>query len=148
MAGQGGSRGRLRRYGPEVTEALKVTSRRVGTDRLCSKRLQPFLSELIPILRRYGETRFTAEMEAQLSQISASTIDRLLRPFRHTGGRRPFSTAKPGSLLKASIPIRTFADWDEDCPGFVEVDLVAHCGESTEGFYLTSLSAVVWPQAG
>jgi len=49
---------------------------------------------------------------------------------------------KPGSLLKSSIPIRTFADWQEDRPGFLEVDLVSHCGESTEGFYLTTLCAV------
>ena len=47
-----------------------------------------------------------------------------------------------GNLLKSSIPIRTFADWQEDCPGFIEVDLVLHCGESGEGFYLTTLSAV------
>ena len=38
--------------------------------------------------------------------------------------------------------MRTFSDWDEACPGFLEVDLVAHCGESTEGFYLTTLTAV------
>jgi len=69
-------------------------------------------------------------------------MDRLLRPFRTQGGRRGYSTTKPGSLLKASIPIRTFADWHEDGPGFLEVDLVAHCGESTKGFYLHTLNAV------
>ena len=74
--------------------------------------------------------------------MSPSTIDRLLRPWRRLGGRRPFSTTKPGSLLKKSIPIRTFADWEEDRPGFLEVDLVPHCGESAEGFYLTTLCAV------
>jgi len=83
-----------------------------------------------------------AEIEAQLCQISPSTIDRLLRPWRRLGGRRPFITTKPGSLLKSSIPIRTFADWEEDRPGFLEIDLVPHCGESTEGFYLTTLSTV------
>ena len=56
--------------------------------------------------------------------------------------RRPFSTTKPGTLLKASIPIRTFPDWDDKRPGFQEIDLVAHCGDSTEGFYLNTLSAV------
>jgi hypothetical protein len=83
-----------------------------------------------------------AEIEAQLCQISPSTIDRLLRPYRHLGGRHPFTTTKPGSLLKSSIPIRTFTDWQENSPGFLEVDLVSHCGESTEGFYLTTLSTV------
>ena len=52
------------------------------------------------------------------------------------------STTKPGSLLRNSIPIRTFADWQEEQPGFLEVDLVAHCGENTEGFYLTTLCTV------
>jgi hypothetical protein len=47
-----------------------------------------------------------------------------------------------GNLLKSTIPIRTFADWQEDRPGFIETDLVAHCGESVEGFYLNTLSAV------
>jgi hypothetical protein len=45
-------------------------------------------------------------------------------------------------LLKSSIPIRTFADWQENRPGFLEVDLVPHCGDSAEGFYLTTLSTV------
>jgi len=77
-----------------------------------------------------------------LCQMSPATIDRVLRPWRRLGGRRRLSTTKPGSLLKSSIPIRTFADWEEAGPGFLEVDLVAHCGESAEGFYLTTLCAV------
>jgi hypothetical protein len=84
----------------------------------------------------------TAEVEVQLCQMSPSTIDRLLSPYRRLGGRRPFTTTKPGSLLKSSIPIRTFADWEENRPGFLEVDLVPHCGESAEGFFLTTLSTV------
>jgi hypothetical protein len=69
-------------------------------------------------------------------------MDRLLHPYRQVGGRRGFSATKPGSLLKSSIPIRTFADWQENRPGFLEVDLLHHCGESVEGFYLTTLCAV------
>jgi hypothetical protein len=74
--------------------------------------------------------------------MSQSTIDRLLRRWRMSGTRRGLSTTKPGTLLKNSIPIRTFGDWNENKPGFLEADLVAHCGESTEGFYLTTLSTV------
>lgn len=134
-------RGHPRRYGPGVVAALMVAWE--ATDRLCSKRLQPFLPELVAVLRKHGEgSTMTAEVEAQLCQISPSTIDRVLRPWRRIGGRRSFSTTKPGSLLKNSIPIRTFADWQENHPGFLEADLVAHCGESVEGFYLTSLSTV------
>jgi len=133
-------RGRRRQYSTYAAEALRIAWE--ATDRLCSKRLHPFLPELVRVLRRCGERAFTAEVEAEIGKMSPSTIDRLLKPWRHVGGRRPFSTTKPGSLLKSSIPIRTFADWEEDRPGFLEVDLVAHCGESPEGFYIYTLSAV------
>jgi len=132
--------GRPRQYSAAVARALRVAWE--ATDRLCSKRLHPFLPELVKVLRRHGDSTVTTEIEAELCRVSASTIDRLLRPYRRLGGRRPFTTTKPGSLLKSSIPIRTFADWQEDRPGFLEVDLVSHCGESTEGFYLTTLSTV------
>lgn len=140
QAKQNKRRGRPRQYGAAVVEALRVAWE--ATDRLCSKRLHPFLPELIKVLRRHGDRNMSAEVEAQLRWMSTSTIDRLLRPWRRVGGHRPFSTTKPGSLLKSSIPIRTFADWQEDRPGFLEVDLVPHCGESSEGFYLTTLSTV------
>jgi hypothetical protein len=133
-------RGRSRQYGTIVAEALRVAWE--ATDRLCSKRLHPFLPELVKVLRRHDNNTMNTEIEAQLCRMSPATIDRLLRPWRRLGGRRPFTTTKPGSLLKSSIPIRTFADWEEDRPGFLEVDLVSHCGESSEGFYLTTLSTV------
>jgi len=81
-------------------------------------------------------------VETQLRQISPATIDRLLRPFRQQGNRHRFSTTRPGSLLKNAIPIRTFADWQDNRPGFLEVDLVAHCGERVDGFFLYTLTAV------
>jgi len=100
-----GKRGYPKQYGAPVADALRVAWE--ATDRLCSKRLHPFLPELVKVLRRYGEIAMTAEMEAKLCQMSPSTIDRLLRPCRRLGGRRDFTTTKPGSLLKSSIPIRT-----------------------------------------
>ena len=133
-------RGCPRKYRAPVADALRVAWE--ATDRSCSKRLHPFLPELVKVLRRNGEIAIPAEIEAQLCQMSPSTIDRLLRPWRQFEGHRGFTTTKPGSLLKNSIPIRTFADWEEDCPGFLEIDLVHHCGDSTEGFYLTTLSTV------
>ncbi len=133
-------RGYPRQYGAPVADALRIVWE--ATDRLCSKRLHPFLPELVKLMRRHGEIALTAEVEAQLCLMSPSTIDRMLHPWRRLGGRRSFTTTKPGSLLKNSIPIRTFADWQEDRPGFLEVDLVHHCGDSTEGFYLTTLSTV------
>ena len=104
--------------------------------------MQPFLPELLAVLERHGELLLEWEVKDQVCTMSAATIDRLLRPHRQPELRRPFSTTKPGSLLKASIPIRTFTEWNEHRPGFLEIDLVAHCGESTEGQYLNTLSAV------
>jgi len=64
-----------------------------------------------------------------------------LRTCRRKGVSSRFSTTRPGTLLKSSIPITTFTDWTEDSP-FFEADTVAHCGDSVEGFYLNTLSAV------
>jgi hypothetical protein len=127
-------------YGPLVVEALRAVWE--ASDRLCSKRLKPFLPELLSVMRRCGESKITVEIETQLLRMSAATIDRLLHSWKQKGGRRSLSTTKPGSLLRSAIPIRTFADWQENRPGFIEVDLVAHCGESLDGFYLNTLMAV------
>ena len=132
--------GRKRKYGLKTAEALRAVWE--SSDRLCSRRLKPFLAEMIKVLRRHGEQHIDVETEALLCGMSPATIDRLLRPHRKQGGRRGLTTTRPGSLLKRAIPIRTFADWQENRPGFMEVDLVAHCGDSTEGFYLNTLCAV------
>ncbi len=140
QSGKTKKRGRPRKYGSEVTTVLKAIWE--ASDRLCSKRLQPFMPEMVKVLRQHGEQETNTSLEAQLCQMSSSSIDRLLRPYRKIGGRKSLSTTRPGSLLKNVIPIRTFADWQEDKPGFMEMDLVGHCGESTEGFYLNTLCAV------
>jgi hypothetical protein len=132
-------RGRPSQY-QEVLEPLKAIWE--ASDRLCSKRLQPFLPELIPVLKRNGELKIDANTEGKLMKLSAATIDRLLEPARRVGGRKPLSTTRPGSLLKGAIPIRTFADWEENSPGFLEIDTVAHCGERLGGFYLYTLCGV------
>ena len=132
--------GRPRRYGGSVGSALHRVWMIEG--RICGKRLAPFMREVVDRLQAWEELQVTPEVAEQLSGMSASTIDRLMKPYRDRGFRGPLSTTKPGSLLKGSIPIRTFAEWNEDRPGFIEVDLVAHCGESTEGFYLTTLTGV------
>ena len=73
--------------------------------------------------------------------MSPATIDRRLQPARFKGKKRGLSTTKPGTLLKRQIPIRIYTPWDEQQPGFLEVDLVAHCGETTAGTYLNTLTA-------
>ncbi len=71
--------------------------------------------------------------------MSPATADRLLAPERKKNELRGRSGTKPGSLLKSQIPIRTFAEWDEKRPGFVEVDLVAHDGGSAKGDFVQTL---------
>lgn len=132
--------GRRWTYGPEVVAALVQVWEASG--HLCGKRLQPFLTELVAALERHGELTIAPRIKAQLLKMSAATIDRRLRRARTSLPQRGRSTTKPGSLLKDAIPIRTFADWDEKHPGFVEMDLVAHCGETTAGEYLNTLCTV------
>lgn len=109
--------------------------------RICSKRLHPFLPEMVKVLERCGELHLVAETKVLLLHMSRSTIDRCLRParFKHPKG---LSTTKPGSLLQRAIPVRTYTPWDEDRPGFLEIDLVAHCGQTTEGQYISTLTCV------
>jgi hypothetical protein len=82
---------------------------------------------MVKVLEHHGELALDPETKVLLLQMSASTIDRRLAPFRQQRGRGK-STTKPGTLLKDAIAVRTFADWDDARPGFVEIDLVAHCG--------------------
>lgn len=132
-------RGRKRAYDGETMRQLVKVWRIYGG--ICGKRLQPFLAEGVKVLERHGELAMSDATRAALLRMSAATIDRYLKPCR-TGGRRGLTTTRPGQLLKHTIPIRTFADWDEAQPGFVEMDLVAHCGPTTAGYYLNTLTAV------
>jgi hypothetical protein len=135
-----GKRGRPKKYKSSVAIELKYLWE--ITDHLCSKRLHPFLPELMNVLKRSGSHIINHEIETDLRALSPSTMDRLLRTCHQNGGSKGFSTTRPGTLLKNSIPIRTFADWTENSPGFLEADTVAHCGDSVEGFYINTLSAV------
>ena len=119
-------------------------------DHICGKRLQPLLPELIRILERHNEFSCDRETKAKLLRISAASIDRLLRPERRKYELRGRAGTKPGTLLKKQIPIRTFAEWDEQQPGFVEIDLVAHDGGIGAGDYCQTLDltdiATTWTE--
>ena len=106
---------------------------------ICGKRLAPFLGELISCLERHQELSVDPALRALLLEISPATVDRLLHRERQLTKPRGLGTTKPGTLLKKQIPVRTYADWNEHRAGFLEVDLVAHCGHSTDGEYLHTL---------
>ena len=97
-------------------------------DYICPKRLAPYFKEIIPVLEKWKEIKLKPKVREKLFKISAATIDRLLTDTRKKYQIKGRSTTRPGSLLKKSILIRTFADWDEKVPGFFEVDLVSHDG--------------------
>jgi hypothetical protein len=124
-------------YCGEVVQALELIWEIYG--RICSKRLQPFLPEAIKVLERCKEIELSKDTKDLLLKISSASIDRCLHPVR-IKSPHGLSTTKPGSLLKKLIPVRTFTEWDEERPGFMEIDLVAHCGNTTEGQYLNTLT--------
>jgi hypothetical protein len=133
-------RPRPSKYGGRVVVALEQVWRAANC--ICSKRLVPVLKALVEALERHGELKLDDETRALLLAMSAATVDRLLKRARQQSRPHGLSTTKPGTLLKQSIPIRTFSQWDDAKPGFFEVDLVAHCGASTGGEYLNSLDMV------
>jgi hypothetical protein len=106
---------------------------------LCGKRLVAIMPELIAKLEQFGELRLAVSTKQKLLRISAASIDRLLQPERRKHQLRGRSHTKPGTLLKHQIPIRTFAEWDEQQPGFAEIDLVAHDGGLALGDYCQTL---------
>ncbi len=130
-------RSRAKTYTPAVQRAL-VRLWEIA-DRICSKRLVPGLPTLLDALARHGELTLDAPTRTLLLTLSPATADRLLAPTRRAALPRGRTTTKPGSLLKHQIPVRTFADWDDDRPGFLEIDLVSHGGESASGEYVHSL---------
>lgn len=132
-----GKRTRKRRYDGEVEEALKKVW--LASNRLCSKRLVPFLPKLVESMERFGYLSLAAGLKKKLLCVSAATVDRILKEERKRYGRSK-STTKPGRLLKRHIPVRTFAGWNELEPGFLEADSVAHCGETLRGQYLSTLT--------
>ena len=130
-------RPRLPIYGPEVQQALFLAWR--AALYICPKRLVPFLPFLVPSLEQCGRLWLNAEQRRQLLAMSSATAERFLRTQRKPTPRG-LSTTKAGTLLKQQIPIRTFAGWENTRPGFLEADLVAHCGGHIEGSYLYTLT--------
>jgi hypothetical protein len=135
--GQRGPRLRPRIYDQKVAQALVQIWEML--DYLCGKRLVAIVPEIITKLEQFDELRLEPETRAKLLQLSASTADRILRPERRKHELRGRGRTRPGALLKHQIPIRTFADWNEQRPGFAELDLVAHDGGVGVGDYAQTL---------
>jgi hypothetical protein len=106
----------------------------------CGQRLKPILQVESARLRELGELRVSDEVALKLKRMGSATIDRKLKHQREVLHLlRSKGGPKPGSLLKQKIPIR-LTDWDTSKMGYLEMDLVVHCGSSTFGEYINTLS--------
>jgi len=130
-------RPRAPRYGPAVQAALEVAW--AAANFISAKRLVPFLPKLLPLLEQHGHVTLAPEVRAQLLTLSPATADRLLQRARRADQPRGLATTTSGTLLKRQIPVRTFADWQDTAPGFLEIDVVAHCGSRVDGAFLATL---------
>jgi len=131
------ARQRPRLYDATVLRALRQIW--VIMDGICGKRLAAVLPQTVAVLERHGELALEASVRRKLECISAATIDRLLAAERQRLELRGRSATKPGTLLRHQIPIRTFAEWDQTQPGFVEIDLVGHDGGFAHGDFCQTL---------
>jgi hypothetical protein len=104
------------------------------------KRLAPMLATIVPLFVRDGDIMLSDAEAALLVSMSAASIDRHLAGERAKLVARGRSHTKPGTLLKSQIPIRTWAEWSEDQPGFVEIDLVGHEGGNSSGEFCFTLT--------
>jgi hypothetical protein len=133
-----GKRGRYRTYDFPVIKALKEAW--MYMDFACGKRLHEGIGDMLDALIRFDEANYDDETVRKLRQMSAATMDRLLKKDKEAIRLKGISTTKPGTLLKRDIPIRLGQEWDDAVPGFEEVDLVAHCGPTAAGEYINTLN--------
>jgi len=132
------ARPRKRIYDQAVRQALALLWE--AADRICGKRLKALLPVLIESMERHGHLRLDPVVRSALLDISAATIDRLLRPVREASGRIRRRRWGLGTAVTQCVPVRTFDDWGEPPPGYCEADLVEHCGTEHEGSFVHSLT--------
>lgn len=128
-------RGRGVSYSQEVVALLMAIWEAAGYP--WSVRLKALLPLWMPWIRK--RYRLQPEMERQLLQMSARQMDRRLKRYKTKLRRRIYGRTKPGYLLKHHIPVKTDR-WDVTTPGFTEVDLVSHSGNSASGEFAHTLN--------
>lgn len=127
-------------YGPEAVELL--TQCWAALDGPSGKRLAPALPQLLTNMTHHGHLDGIPEaVIEQVKAMSPATIDRRLAPARTGLVARTISHTRPGSMLKSSIPMKTWHEWNDTHPGFVQIDLVGHDGGDNNGQFFYSLDA-------
>jgi hypothetical protein len=132
-----GPRPGRRIYDDAAREALILVWE--ASDRICGKRLRPLLPILVEAMERHGHVQLAPEVRVGLLAMSAATIDRALRDIRRQTGTATRRRSAPSAAIRRSVPVRTFDDWDDPPPGFVEADLVAHSGPVARGSFVQTL---------
>ena len=130
-------RRRLPQYRQAVQQPLFLAWK--ATHYVCAKRLHPSLPSLVALLERQGSLQLTEEERRQVLAMSVSTAERYLRT-QHKPCVHGISTTTPGLLSKSQLSVCMFSPWEEDRPGFVEMDLVSHCGDHLDGNFLYTLT--------
>ena len=135
---QRGPRPRRRIYDDAVREALIVVWE--ASDRICGKRLRPLVPIMLEAMERHGHLQLAPEVRTGLLAMSAATMDRALCDIRGQAKGRTRRHVAPSAAVRRSVPVRTFSDWGDPAPGFVEADLVAHSGPTTRGSFVQTLT--------
>lgn len=125
-----------------IVDAITLAKVCTLLDWIASKRVKPEIGVAIDSLVLAGELTCSKEQRKKLIKISPATIDRLLKTHKKRPVGKGKSYTKPGTLLKTQIPVRTFADWEENKVGFFEIDLVGHEGGNARGEFAFTLDFV------
>jgi hypothetical protein len=106
----------------------------------CAERLKPNLVWMAELLQSHGELRLDDDLREKLTNISVSTIKRIVKTSEHRLDKIAFRNApsKSNSQLKAKIPIKIIP-WNVSMPGHYELDTIHHCGDSAHGIYVYTL---------
>src|SRR5690349_6161263 len=138
--GRTGRRPGRRIYDAAVREALIVLWE--AADRICGKRLKPLLPVLVDAMERHGHLQLAPEVRAGVLGMSAATIDLTVGEVRERAERQASRRGRPNAV-RHSIPVRTFSDWQDPPPGFIEADLVAHSRPIASGSFVQTLVLTV-----
>lgn len=132
---------RGKEYGVDIDDAVRLIAR--SLDYPCAERLQPNLVWMAHQLSTHGEMGLQPETLEKLSRVSTSTLKRILKRVGRSEPKIANQKPKrpPSNHLRKPYPMRRI-DWDIAEAGHLEVDLVHHCGESTNGEYIHGLQMV------
>lgn len=104
-----------------------------------SRRIHPQVSMILEKGIRFGHIKVDPITEMKVRAMSRSTLDRMITRIRERNSIKGISTTRPGILLKSEIPLRVGV-WEETDCGFLEIDLVAHCGDNASGMFISTLN--------